>query len=34
MWYTEFNRAMERGHSKEEAKVIADKLHPDLTKWK
>ena len=27
-WHTAFHHALERGHDREEAKKIADKLHP------
>ena len=32
-WHTDFHRAMERGHDREAAKALADKLNPDNLKW-
>jgi hypothetical protein len=31
-WHSSFHHALERGHDREEAKKIADKLNPKLAK--
>jgi hypothetical protein len=32
-WHTDFFRALERGHDRESAKTLADKMNPDQVKW-